>query len=94
MRVLAAAPWTYWMALPILVIAVCTLMAFVGVYLKKVVEPRLLYEDQPRAPELAGTRGRSVVAPDRIVSEPRSPGAVGGRMSAAEKAGVGRTPGR
>ncbi len=86
MDVLAAVPWTYWMALPILVLAVCTVIAFVGVYLKKVVEPRLLHEDQFGALELGGTRGRSVMAPERIVRQPRSPGAVGGRTRAAENA--------
>ncbi len=52
MSVLAAVPWTYWMAIPILVLAVCAVLAFFGIYLKRVVEPRLLREDQLRALEL------------------------------------------
>ena len=42
---LAALPWTYWMALPLLVGSVIMLVAFALVYLKKVVEPHVLYMD-------------------------------------------------
>ncbi len=61
MRVIAAVAWTYWMALPTLVLTACTLVVFVWVYLKKVVEPRLLLEDQLCARELVGTGGRPAV---------------------------------
>ncbi len=77
MRVVAAAPWTYWMALPILVLTACTLVVFVWVYLKKVVEPRLLLEEQLRALEPAGTGGRPAVGTGQH-SAARSPEAVGG----------------
>lgn len=73
MRVLVITAWTYWMALPVLVLTACTLLVFVWAYLKKVVEPRLLLEDQlregvPRSPDAlgglragagAGSQGRS-----------------------------------
>ncbi|HVL27540.1 MAG TPA: hypothetical protein VM390_05295 [Acidimicrobiales bacterium] len=35
-------PWTYWMALPLVVTAGLALLAFIAVYLKKVVEPGVL----------------------------------------------------
>ncbi len=42
---LAALPWTYWMALPLLVGSATMLVAFALVYLKKVVEPHVLRMD-------------------------------------------------
>ncbi len=42
---LAALPWTYWMALPLLVGSLIMLVGFGLVYLKKVVEPHVLYMD-------------------------------------------------
>ena len=65
MMIVATAPWTYWMALPILVATVASLLAFVFVYLKKVVEPGLLYQDELRALELAESRGRRAVGQGR-----------------------------
>ncbi len=65
MSVLAAVPWTYWMALPILVLAVCAVLGFFGIYLKRVVEPRLLREDQLRALELTRSLGLPTGAPER-----------------------------
>ncbi len=65
MSVLAAVPWTYWMALPILVLAVCAVLAFFGIYLKRVVEPRLLREDQLRALELTRSLAVPPGAPER-----------------------------
>jgi len=41
----AALPWTYWMALPLLVGSLIMLVGFGLVYLKKVVEPHVLYMD-------------------------------------------------
>jgi hypothetical protein len=38
-------PWTYWMALPLVVTAGLALLAFIAVYLKKVVEPGVLRRD-------------------------------------------------
>ena len=57
---LAAFPWTYWMALPLLVATVLFLVGFGLVYLKKVVEPHILLQDTlaaSRAASLAGTSG-------------------------------------
>ncbi|MDQ4071202.1 MAG: hypothetical protein M3203_17295 [Actinomycetota bacterium] len=41
----AAMPWTYWMAIPILVSTALLLLGFALVYLKKVVEPNVLRQD-------------------------------------------------
>ncbi len=86
MRVVAATPWTYWMALPILVVTVCTLVVFVGAYLKKVVKPRLLHEDHLRALELAPTGARAAVARGSTLPGRRSPEAVGGTSAARARA--------
>ena len=42
---LGALPWTYWMALPLLVGSAMVFVAFTLVYLKKVVEPQVLRLD-------------------------------------------------
>lgn len=42
---LAALPWTYWLALPLLAGTLAVLAGFALVYLKKVVEPYVLYMD-------------------------------------------------
>lgn len=42
-------PWTYWMALPMLVTAALVLVGFVGLYLKRVVEPSLWRRDHLEA---------------------------------------------
>ena len=44
--VVAALPWTYWVVFPVLALTVLSLLVFGVVYLKKVVEPRVLYLDQ------------------------------------------------
>ncbi len=77
MRVVAATAWTYWMALPILVMTASTLVVFICVYLKKVVEPRLLLEDQSRTGELPRAEGLAAVGAGR-------------RSGARSSAGVGR----
>lgn len=60
----AAMPWTYWMALPLLVGAFMILAGFGAVYLKKVVEPHVLRLDalaaSLRASYLAGAGGQFV----------------------------------
>ncbi len=86
MRVIAAVAWTYWMALPILVVTACSLVVFVWAYLKKVVEPRLLLEDQLRGTELVGTGGRAAVGTRQHRGVPRSPEAVGGTSAARPRA--------
>ncbi len=55
MRVVAAPRGRTASRFPILVLTACTLVVFFWVYLEKVVEPRLLLEDQLRALELVGT---------------------------------------
>ena len=42
---LAALPWAYWMAIPLLAATVLALVGFAAVYMKKVVEPHLLLQD-------------------------------------------------
>ena len=44
--VVGALPWTYWMVFPVLALTVLSLLVFGVVYLKKVVEPRVLHLDQ------------------------------------------------
>ncbi len=90
MRVIAALAWTYWMALPILVVTACTLVVFVWAYLKKVVEPRLLLEDQLRGPELLRTGGRGAVGTGQHPGRPCSPEAVGSTCAATPRARAGR----
>ncbi len=86
MRLMAVVAWTYWMALPILMVTACTLVVFVWVYLKKVVEPRLVHEDQLRALELVATRGRAALAQGSTDARRRSPEAVGGTTAARARA--------
>ncbi len=60
---LAAMPWTYWMALPILALSALTMVTFGLVYLKKVVEPSVLRQDALQAAgaaQLAARRSRGV----------------------------------
>ena len=59
----AAVPWTYWIALPVLVATVLALLTFLLVYLKKVVEPRVLYLDELRTLALTRSLGRPISAP-------------------------------
>lgn len=47
--VVAAMPWTYWLAPPILAVTLLFLVAFGAWYLKRVVEPRLLRSDLAQA---------------------------------------------
>lgn len=71
----AAVPWTYWIALPLLVATVGVLLTFLLVYLKKVVEPRLLYLDEQRALALARSLSRPTAA--STYRGDRAPGALG-----------------
>jgi p-aminobenzoyl-glutamate transporter AbgT len=62
----AAKPWTYWMAIPLLVSSVLALAVLAGVYLNKVVEPRIRREQALAAAEMAaaisaGEHGRELV---------------------------------
>ena len=50
---LAALPWTYWMAMPLLGATVLLLVGFGLVYLKKVVEPHMLLQDSLAAARVA-----------------------------------------
>ena len=62
---LAALPWTYWMALPLLGATVLFLVGFGLVYLKKVVEHHILLQDSlaaARAPSLTGKSGQLIAA--------------------------------
>ncbi len=67
MVVVAAMPWTYWMAFPLLGAAVLALLVFFVLYLKKVVEPRFLYlEGRQEAPQVADQPVRAAVIPDGV----------------------------
>ncbi|MDQ4130381.1 MAG: hypothetical protein M3133_05235 [Actinomycetota bacterium] len=90
MRVIAAVAWTYWMALPILVVTACSLVVFASAYLKKVVEPRLLHEDQVGALQLVGTRQRAAVARASTLPGAGSPEAVGNTIAARARARAAR----
>ena len=60
---LAAFPWTYWMALPLLVATLLALAGFGLVYLRKVVEPHIPLQDYlaaARAASLTGTSGQPI----------------------------------
>ena len=59
--VVAALPWTYWMAFPVLVLTVLSLLVFGLVYLKKVVEPHVLYLDQLQLGNLDTSPGTPAV---------------------------------
>ena len=66
---LAALPWTYWMALPLLVAAVLVLAGFGLVYLKKVVEPHILLQASlaaARAASLTRTSRQPITAPQPV----------------------------
>ncbi len=89
MSVIAAVAWTYWMALPTLVVTACALTVFALAYLKKVVEPRLLREDQLRALELVGARERAAEAGAGTLGA-GSPEAVGGTSTARARARAAR----
>lgn len=83
---LAALPWTYWLALPLLAGTAVVLIGFTLVYLKKVVEPHMLYLDVQAAartmPELTGTGGQRA-AGARRVEQRMSPAATARAMSSA-----------
>ena len=59
--VVAALPWTYWMVFPVLALTVLSLLVFGVVYLKKVVEPRVLYLDQLQPANLDTSIGTPAV---------------------------------
>ncbi len=62
-------PWTYWMALPILLSTVLVLLGFALVYVKKVVEPDVLRQDAVEA-----ARRNPALAPPTRSSAGRRPG--------------------
>ena len=76
---LAALPWTYWLALPFLAASVAVLVVFALVYLKRVVEPHVLYMDYLNY--LAASGASSAYGP-----------AGGQRAVAAPVAGQSRSP--
>ena len=88
---LAALPWTYWLALPLLVGTLAVLVGFALVYLKKVVEPHVLYMDYLNY--LATTRATSALAqPDgrraaaaQVAGQSRSPAAIGRARSSGAR---------
>ena len=59
--VVATLPWTYWMVFPVLALTVLSLLVFGVVYLKKVVEPRVLYLDQLQLANLDTSLGTPAV---------------------------------
>lgn len=79
---LAALPWTYWMALPLMIGTAVVLIGFALLYLKKVVEPHVLYMDAlaaARAPGLAGPPGeRGLPGAGRTAGQ-RAPASAGSR---------------
>jgi len=86
---LAALPWTYWLALPLLVGALAVLVGFALVYLKKVVEPHVLYMDHLNhlattgaTSALAQPGGQRAAAP-QVARQSRSPAAIGRAQSSA-----------
>ncbi len=60
--VVAAMPWTYWLAPPIFVATLLFLVGFCAWYLKNVVEPLLLRSDLARAATLAEALRRTTAA--------------------------------
>ena len=59
--VVAALAWTYWMVFPVLALTVLSLLVFGVVYLKKVVEPKVLYLDQLQLAKLDTSIGTRAV---------------------------------
>ncbi len=84
---LAALPWTYWLAFPLLAGILAVLVGFALVYLKKVVEPHVLYMDYLNY--LAATRATSALvrldgqraAAAQVAGQSRSPAAIGRAQS-------------
>lgn len=81
---LAARPWTYWMALPLAVSSALALLGFAAVYLRKVVAPDLQRRDALAAaelyPSLAAGRDRGALGAvragdhhDNRAAVPRAP---------------------
>ncbi len=99
MVVVAAMPWTYWMAFPLLGATVLALVAFFVLYLKKVVEPRFLYlEGRQESPHLTGQPARAAVSPggvDRMRAPSQGTGAstrTRSTRSAGPTLGAGAAP--
>jgi hypothetical protein len=53
---LAAVPWTYWLALPLLVATVLDLIAITVVYYRKVIVPQHLWRQRQDAQRRAAAR--------------------------------------
>jgi|GEM_PF-4868570 hypothetical protein len=84
---LAALPWTYWLALPLVAASVAVLVVFALVYLKKVVEPHVLYMDylnylaaSGASPAYGPAGGQPAVAA-QVAGQSRSPSALAGGQS-------------
>jgi hypothetical protein len=84
---LAALPWTYWLALPLLAGTLAVLVGFAVVYLKKVVEPHVLYMDYlnylatTRATSALAQPGGQRAAAGQVAGQSRSPAAIGRAQS-------------
>ena len=81
MVLVAALAWTYWMVFPVLALPVLSLLVFGVVYLKKVVEPHVLYLDQLQLGNLDTSPGTPAVGAE---VQSRS-GATSARPHASER---------
>lgn len=83
---LAALPWTYWLAFPLLAGILAMLVGFALVYLKKVVEPHVLldylsYLAETRATSAFAQPHGQPAAAAQVAGQRRTPAAIGRAQS-------------